>query len=61
MGFWYATYAVVGVGIIVFGVAWWAVVFWALPRWRGYRIEEEVAVLEDGTSVTRLVKVKGGE
>ncbi|KAI9642721.1 hypothetical protein NHQ30_008452 [Ciborinia camelliae] len=58
VGFWYATYAVVGVGIILFGVGWWAVVFWGLPRWCGYRIEEEVAVLVDGTSVTRLVKVK---
>lgn len=61
MGFWYATYAVVGVGIIVFGVGWWAFVFLGLPKWGGYRIEEEVEVLGDGTSVTRLVKVKGDE
>lgn len=59
VGFWYATYAVVGVGIILFGVGWWAVVFWGLPRWSGYEVEEEVEILEDGTSVTRLVRVKG--
>ncbi|KAF7908070.1 uncharacterized protein EAF01_003825 [Botrytis porri] len=61
VGFWYATYAVVGVGIILFGVGWWAIVFWGLPRWGGYRIEEEVGILGDGTSVTRLVRVKAGE
>ncbi|KAF7931151.1 uncharacterized protein EAE97_009360 [Botrytis byssoidea] len=61
VGFWYATYAVVGVGIILFGVGWWAVVFWGLPRRGGYRVEEEVEILGDGTSVTRLVRVKGEE
>ncbi|TGO38626.1 hypothetical protein BHYA_0071g00370 [Botrytis hyacinthi] len=61
VGFWYATYAVVGVGIILFGVGRWAVVFWGLPRWGGYRVEEEVEILGDGTSVTRLVRVKGEE
>ncbi|THV52713.1 hypothetical protein BGAL_0071g00210 [Botrytis galanthina] len=61
VGFWYATYAVVGVGIILFGVGWWAVVFWGLSRWGGYRVEEEVDILGDGTSVTRLVRVKGEE
>jgi len=32
--------------------------FVALPRWYKYRIEEEVEILSDGTSVTKLVKVK---
>ena len=40
-----------------------AVIYWyiwtvAIPRWRGYRLEEEFDVLEDGTSITRLVKKK---
>ncbi|APA12117.1 hypothetical protein SS1G_10920 [Sclerotinia sclerotiorum 1980 UF-70] len=61
VGFWYATYAVVGVGIILFGVGWWAVVFRVLPSVVGYRVEEEVEVLGDGTSVTRLVRVKNEE
>lgn len=61
VGFWYATYAVVGIGIIAFGVGWLVVFFWVLPRWGGYRIEEEVDVLGDGASVTRLVKVKNEE
>lgn len=29
-----------------------------LPRLRGYRLEEEVGVLDDGTTVTKLVKVR---
>lgn len=29
----------------------------ALPRWYGYTVEEEVDVLSDGTSVTKLINV----
>ncbi|MCJ1462619.1 hypothetical protein MMC07_001221 [Pseudocyphellaria aurata] len=58
VGFWYATYAVVGTGIFVFAVVYWYLWTVAVPRWRGYRLEEEFDVLEDGTSVTKLVKVK---
>lgn len=40
-----------------------AVIYWYLwtvliPRLRGYRLEEEADTLQDGTSVTKLVKVK---
>lgn len=58
VGFWYATYAVVGLGIIGFGILYWYVQFVALPRWYGYHVEEEVEVGSDGTSLTRLVNVK---
>ncbi|CZR59546.1 probable low-affinity methionine permease [Phialocephala subalpina] len=58
VGFFYATYAIVGIGIILFAVLYWYVMFVALPRWYKYRIEEEVEILSDGTSVTKLVKVK---
>lgn len=37
---------------------YWYVWTVAVPRWRGYRLEEEVDLLKDGTSVTKLVKVK---
>lgn len=43
---------------IMFAVLYWYVAFVAVPRWRGYRIEEEVDVLSDGTSVTKLVRIK---
>jgi hypothetical protein len=35
--------------------------FVAIPRWKGYRVEEEVEVLSDGTSITRLVNIKNNE
>ncbi|TVY67469.1 Low-affinity methionine permease [Lachnellula suecica] len=58
VSFFYATYAIVGIALILISVLYWYVWFVALPRWGGYRIEEEVAVLEDGTSITKLVRVK---
>jgi hypothetical protein len=57
--FWYGTYAVVGVATIVIAVLYWFVWFRLLPRWRGYRIEEEEDELSDGTKITRLVKKAG--
>jgi hypothetical protein len=38
-------------------VVYWYVWTVLLPRWKGYRIEEETSVLADGTSVTTLVHV----
>ena len=43
---------------IVFAILYWYVAFVALPKWYGYRVEEEVEVLSDGTSITKLVNVK---
>lgn len=58
VGFWYATYAVVGGGLLVCGVIYWYLWTVLLPRLGGYHLEEEADVLQDGTSVTKLVKVK---
>ncbi|KAG8533895.1 uncharacterized protein KY384_001636 [Bacidia gigantensis] len=58
VGFWYATYAVVGGGILVCGVIYWYLWTILLPRLGGYRLEEETDVLADGTTVTKIVKVK---
>ncbi|PQE09568.1 methionine permease protein [Rutstroemia sp. NJR-2017a WRK4] len=58
VGFFYATYAIVGIGIILFGILAWYVKFVALPKWYGYRIEEELEVLSDGTTINKLVKVE---
>ncbi|KAJ0413458.1 amino acid permease-domain-containing protein [Aspergillus carlsbadensis] len=52
--FFYATYAVVGGAVIVFGVLYWYVWTVLLPRWGGYRLEEEERVLDDGTTATKL-------
>ncbi|KAL1969924.1 hypothetical protein VTN77DRAFT_7433 [Rasamsonia byssochlamydoides] len=53
--FFYATYAIVGVAIVLFGVLYWYVWTILLPRWGGYTLEEEVEVLDDGTSITKLI------
>ncbi|KAJ5414257.1 hypothetical protein N7509_000884, partial [Penicillium cosmopolitanum] len=52
--FFYATYAIVGIGVILFAVVYWYVWTVLLPRWGGYKLEESVEVLDDGTSITKL-------
>ena len=41
---------------IAFGFVYWYIWTVALPRWGGYRLENETAVLEDGTSINKLVR-----
>ncbi|KAJ5959325.1 Major facilitator superfamily domain general substrate transporter [Penicillium vulpinum] len=53
--FFYATYALVGIGIVLFGVLYWYVWTVLLPRWGGYQLEEEKEILDDGTSIIKLV------
>ncbi|TGJ82923.1 hypothetical protein E0Z10_g5865 [Xylaria hypoxylon] len=60
-GLWYATYAVVGVGIIAFGFIYWLVWTIILPRIGGYRLEEKEDVLDDGTTITVLARVPKAE
>ncbi|KAJ2970117.1 hypothetical protein NUW58_g9794 [Xylaria curta] len=60
-GLWYATYAVVGVGIIVFGFLYWLVWTIILPRLGGYRLEEKQDILDDGTTITVLERVPKAE
>ena len=43
---------------LVCGVIYWYLWTVLIPRLRGYRLEEEGDMLQDGTSVTTLVKVK---
>lgn len=40
------------------GVLYWYIWTVVIPRWRNYRLEEQTDVLEDGTSITQLVKVQ---
>ncbi|KAI2617193.1 amino acid transporter [Hypoxylon sp. NC1633] len=56
-GLFYATYAIVGVGILVFGVLYWLVWTVILPRLGHYRLEEKPDVLDDGTAITVLTRV----
>jgi amino acid transporter len=62
VSFWYATYCAVGVGIMgicgLYYVAW----IFVLPKWGGYRIRQELVVLDGEQAKThRLVKVKLAE
>ncbi|KAF2819505.1 hypothetical protein CC86DRAFT_449888 [Ophiobolus disseminans] len=41
-GLWYATYAVVGISVILSGLVYWFLLFKLVPKWKGYSIEEEV-------------------
>lgn len=41
---------------LLFGVAYWFVWTIVLPRYRGYRLEEEADILGDGTTITKLVR-----
>lgn len=43
---------------LVCGVIYWYLWTVLIPRLRGYSLEEEGAVLPDGTTITQLVKVK---
>lgn len=43
-------------GSYLFGVLYWYVWTVLLPRRGGYSLEEEAEVLDDGTSVTKLVR-----
>ncbi|UNI18460.1 low-affinity methionine permease [Purpureocillium takamizusanense] len=54
-GLYYATYAIVGVAIFVGSLLYWYVWTILLPRIRGYTLEEETVVLQDGTAVTRII------
>ncbi|KAJ4375405.1 low-affinity methionine permease [Neocucurbitaria cava] len=56
-GIWYATYAFVGISVIIFGLLYWYVWIRLIPGWKGYRLEEETSILDDGTTVSTLVHV----
>lgn len=54
--FFYATYAVVGVSIMLFSFAYWAIWTRWLPRLGSYTFEEETGKLADGTTFTKIVR-----
>ncbi|KAK6227625.1 high-affinity methionine permease [Colletotrichum tabaci] len=57
VSFWYATYAVTGIGILLTcAIYYW---FWAflLPKWKGYRLRQELISLDDGAQSNKLRKV----
>ncbi|KAH9242449.1 hypothetical protein K456DRAFT_1716171 [Colletotrichum gloeosporioides 23] len=57
VSFWYATYAVTGVGILLACAAYYW--FWAflIPKWKGYKLRQELIGFEDGAQSNQLRKV----
>ena len=45
---------------ILFGVLYWYIWTVLIPRWKGYSLEEAVEVLDDGTTITKLVREPKG-
>ncbi|KPI42035.1 Low-affinity methionine permease [Cyphellophora attinorum] len=55
-GMFYATYALLGIAVLIFGIAYWFATVIAWPRYRGYKLVEETEALRDGTKITKLVR-----
>ncbi|KAF3938481.1 hypothetical protein ABW19_dt0204705 [Dactylella cylindrospora] len=60
-GLWYATYAVVGVAILLLGVLYWLIWTVVLPKLGNYQLVEKQDILDDGTPITVLEKVPNDE
>ncbi|KAK2038070.1 high-affinity methionine permease [Colletotrichum somersetense] len=57
VSFWYATYVVAGIGILVgCGVYYWLWIY-AVPKLKGYEIRQQVLELADGAQSHKLIKV----
>lgn len=57
VSFWYATYCVTGIGILLLCGVYYYLWLYVLPKWGKYKIKQEVIVLGDGSSTNSLVKV----
>lgn len=57
MSFWYATYVVTGIAIIIGCVVYYGLWIWVFPRIGGYRVRQEVLVFDHGAQSHKLVKV----
>ncbi|KAK6343872.1 hypothetical protein TWF696_007525 [Orbilia brochopaga] len=54
--FWYGTYALTAAGVLLIAVIYWYFLTVYFPRKGGYELVERSEVLDDGTTVTVLVK-----
>ncbi|KAL2158694.1 hypothetical protein VTH06DRAFT_4176 [Thermothelomyces fergusii] len=61
VSFWYGTYIVTGIGILVGCGVYYYLWIHLIPRLRGYRLRQEVVIFEDGAQSHRLVKVPVAE
>ncbi|KAI5262484.1 amino acid transporter [Aureobasidium subglaciale] len=61
VSFWYATYCVAGIGILLLCGVYYYSWLYVLPKLGKYQVKQEVIVLEDGSSTNSLVRVPLGE
>ncbi|UQC90162.1 high-affinity methionine permease [Colletotrichum lupini] len=62
VSFWYATYCVVGIGIILLCILYYVLWMYVLPRWLGYEIRTEIVEVDsNGANTHRLVRVPKAE
>ncbi|KAJ9421169.1 amino acid permease-domain-containing protein [Fusarium oxysporum] len=58
VSFWYATYCVVGIAIVLVCALYYVVWMFLLPKWKGYAIRTEITNVDDnGANTHRLVRV----
>ncbi|KAI1127739.1 high-affinity methionine permease [Nemania abortiva] len=58
VSFWYATYAAVGVGVIILCAIYYAIWMYILPKYKGYRLRSEILSVDDQGAIThQLLKV----
>ncbi|TDZ27697.1 High-affinity methionine permease [Colletotrichum spinosum] len=61
VSFWYATYVVAGIGILIGCCVYYWLWIFVVPKARGYRIRQQVLELADGAQSHELVKVPVAE
>ncbi|KAJ5512751.1 hypothetical protein N7463_002303 [Penicillium fimorum] len=61
VSFWYATYAVTGIGILLGCGTYYYFWAFAIPKWRGYKLRQEVVNLGGGVQSNRLKKVANAD
>ncbi|KAK0668100.1 putative low-affinity methionine permease [Cercophora samala] len=51
------SYALVGISVFVLAVLYWLVLVVVLPRLSGYVLDEAIEALQDGTAITKLIRI----
>ncbi|KAK8199530.1 amino acid transporter-like protein [Phyllosticta capitalensis] len=61
VSFWYGTYCVVGIGIILFCIFYYWLWIYVLPFFGGYKMRQKVVELDDGSVMHQLVRIPNAE
>ncbi|KAF4468379.1 high-affinity methionine permease [Fusarium albosuccineum] len=61
VSFWYATYAVTGIGILLACAGYYWLWAFLLPKWKGYKLRQELVSFDDGAQSNQLRKIPNSE